>query len=301
VRHARYLSFVLAAVSAVLLIADLGRPTRFHHMLRIFKVSSPLNVGTYILTLFGMTSGALAVRQAAEDGLLPRASVPGRMARLVPVKPLTVVQGLLGLCLGGYTGLLLAATAVPLWFAGGALLGPFFLATAMASGGAALRLIGCLTNTMSREAAADIEDVETVATLTQLGLTAARGVLVPREVNRPLQRGRWAVLWNVGGIGAGMLGPLVTGMLGHFAPPRTRRMLTILSSSLAVVGALCERFALVEAGKESAKDPLAYQRMTAGAPGVARPTAEAQAKMAPRQAAEQPFQPHQVVPEVYGP
>jgi hypothetical protein len=107
------------------------------------------------------------------------------------------------------------------------------------------------------------------------------------------------VAWNVGAIGIGMLGALATGTLGRFAPPRTRRLFAILSSSLSVCGALCERFALVEAGKLSASDPIAYQRMTAGAPGVARPTAEAQAKLAPQQAWQQPFQLHQVVPEQY--
>jgi formate-dependent nitrite reductase membrane component NrfD len=299
VRHARYLSFILAPISAFLLIADLGRPSRFHHMLRVFKVTSPLNVGTYILTLFGITSGALAVRQAVDDDLLPRDSLPGRMARLVPVKPATVAHGILGLGMGGYTGLVIAATAVPLWFAGGELLGPFFLATAIASGAAALRLIGGLTNTLTTEASEDIEDVEHVASLAQIGLTAARGLLVPREVKRPLQRGVWGWMWMVGGIGAGMFGPLVLGTLGRLATPRTRSMFTIVSGTLGVIGAFCERFALVEAGKVSAMDPVAYQRMTAGAPGIARPTAEAQAKMAPPKAKEHPFQAHQVVPEVY--
>lgn len=301
VRHARYLSFALAPVSAVLLIADLGRPTRFYRMLRIVKVSSPLNLGTYILTLFGAVSGALAIRQAADDGILPPESAPGRLARLVPVKPATVAHGLLGLCLGGYTGLLLAATAVPLWFSAGVLLGPLFLATAVASGAGALRLIGGLTNTLTTEASAEIEDVEHVATLTQLGLVAAREVLVPREIKRPLRRGPWALVWNVGAIGVGMFAPLAAGTLGRLAPPRTRRLFTVLSSSLTVVGALCERFALVEAGKRSAEDPLAYQRLTAGAPGLARPSAETQGRLAPKKAAERPFQPHQVVPEMTGP
>ncbi|HKB49113.1 MAG TPA: NrfD/PsrC family molybdoenzyme membrane anchor subunit, partial [Ktedonobacterales bacterium] len=72
VRHARYVGLAIAPLCAGLLIADLGRPSRFHHMLRIFKASSPLNVGTWILSLFGVTSGVLAARQATEDGFLLR-------------------------------------------------------------------------------------------------------------------------------------------------------------------------------------------------------------------------------------
>src|SRR5579859_7819564 len=63
VRTARYLSVALAAICPLLLIIDLGRPSRFHHMLRVFKISSPLSVGTWILSVFGMLSGLLAARQ----------------------------------------------------------------------------------------------------------------------------------------------------------------------------------------------------------------------------------------------
>ena len=35
-----------------LLIVDLGRPMRFLHMLRVFKPTSPLSVGSYILSPF---------------------------------------------------------------------------------------------------------------------------------------------------------------------------------------------------------------------------------------------------------
>src|SRR5690348_9142286 len=56
VRRARYIALIVALVSPLLLILDLGRPRRFHHMLRVFKVSSPLNVGTWILFAFGLIS-----------------------------------------------------------------------------------------------------------------------------------------------------------------------------------------------------------------------------------------------------
>src|SRR6185312_7757325 len=128
VRRARYIALAAASISPVLLILDLGRPKRFHHMLRVFKVSSPLSVGTWILLAFGLTSGVQAARQAAEDNfILRRESWLGRLARLLPSKPVSLAQALLGMGLGGYTGILLAATAIPLWATAGLLLGPLFL------------------------------------------------------------------------------------------------------------------------------------------------------------------------------
>ena len=51
--------------SLYLLIADLGRPERFHYMLRVVKPSSPMSVGTWILTAYGPGSGVAAARTAA--------------------------------------------------------------------------------------------------------------------------------------------------------------------------------------------------------------------------------------------
>ncbi|GAC1455524.1 MAG: polysulfide reductase NrfD [Ktedonobacterales bacterium] len=297
VRHSRYLTMALAPVCAVLLITDLGRPMRFHHMLRVFKGSSPLSVGTWVLSGFGLVSGVLAARQAAEDSfILRRDSLPGRLARLLPSGPFTASQGLLGLALGGYTGTLLAATAVPLWAAGGVLMGPLFLSTALASGAAALKLIGTLTRTHTSEASEQIEAVETVATISQLGLVAAREVLVPQRVSAPLRTGLWGRIFQFGAVGAGMVTPMALGMLTRLASPRTRRTVSTISTCLTLAGALAERFAITEAGKVSAEDPLAYQTMTRGAPGEARPTAAQQERRAPAKARQQPFQPHQVVP-----
>lgn len=299
VRHARYLTFALAPACAALLIADLGRPTRFHHMFRVFKGSSPLNVGTWILTSFGAASGALAVHQAAEDDfIIRRESVPGRLARsLVPVKPVSAAHGLLGLALGGYTGTLIAATAVPLWSAAGWLMGPLFSATAVASGAAALRLTSRVTGTAVTAADEEIGDVEQIATLADLGIVVARELLAPPRVSEPLRRGLWGNVFKFGAVGGGMVLPAGINLALRFAGPRRRRAIGTLTSAMTLVGALAERFAITEAGKRSADDPLAYQEVTRAAPGEARPTAAQQARRAPTQSREHAFQPGQVVPE----
>ena len=86
--------------SPLLLISDLGRPERFLNMLRMFKVTSPMSVGSWILAAAGMTIAPSCVH--ALTGLFPRWA-----RRTRPV------AGVLGLPLATYTGALIANTAVP--------------------------------------------------------------------------------------------------------------------------------------------------------------------------------------------
>jgi formate-dependent nitrite reductase membrane component NrfD len=293
VRRARYIALIVALVSPLLLILDLGRPQRFHHMLRVFKVSSPLSVGTWILFAFGLTSGAQAARQAAEDNfILKRESRLGRLARLLPSKPLSLAQALLGLGMGGYTGVLLAVTAIPLLATAGLLLGPLFLATAVASGAAALALLAGLrlgrssradfSDEDDEEARADVETLATLSTATQLGLEIAREAVTPQTIGRPLRHGPWATVYRVGAVGGGMLMPLALRLPAQLRGRPVGRALSITAATLTLAGAVAERFAIVEAGMQSADDPHAYQEFTAGKVGSARPTPEQQALMAPK-------------------
>src|SRR5256714_8013213 len=101
-RRALYIGAVADAISPVLLVSDLGRPERFHHMLRVFKVTSPMNVGAWILLVNGGASNAAAVLEL--------------LGVLRPVKLLAeIVAGLFGPPLATYTGVLVADTAIPVW------------------------------------------------------------------------------------------------------------------------------------------------------------------------------------------
>src|SRR5258708_39463541 len=88
-RTGYYLSLLALLPCPPLLIKNLGRPERFLHMLRIFKVKSPLSMGTWGLVSFSLFRGLTAQNQAAHDGLLRRWSG----ARLLATLP----QGLLAL------------------------------------------------------------------------------------------------------------------------------------------------------------------------------------------------------------
>src|SRR5690242_10258728 len=58
VRDARWIAAAGAVISPALLIADLGRPSRFLNMMRVFKPQSPMSVGVW--TLLGFSAGATA-------------------------------------------------------------------------------------------------------------------------------------------------------------------------------------------------------------------------------------------------
>jgi hypothetical protein len=109
--------------SPALLISDLGRPLRFFNMLRMFKVTSPMNVGSWLLAAGG---GAIALAAAnAWTGLFPSASRVARPA-----------AALLGMPLSTYTAALVANTAVPAWHEARGILPFVFGSGAAASAGA---------------------------------------------------------------------------------------------------------------------------------------------------------------------
>ncbi|HEX7894082.1 MAG TPA: NrfD/PsrC family molybdoenzyme membrane anchor subunit [Terriglobales bacterium] len=109
VRDARYIAAAGAVISPALLMADLGRPERFLGMLRVFKPQSPMSVGAWTLVGFGS-----AVSAATFAGLLRE--------RYGPSFPLSVIENAgeaaaipFGLGLATYTGVLIGATAIPVW------------------------------------------------------------------------------------------------------------------------------------------------------------------------------------------
>ena len=244
--------FVAAAAivpCAPLLIADLGRPERFHHMLRIFKPLSPMNLGAWTLTGFTPLVLARAASHAADTGLL-RGPL-GALARLVP-RPLVELAGsLLGLTLAGYSGVLLGATNVPLW-AKSKLLGGVFMASALSSGSAAVTLQaarrGVPDATLHR-----LATVESAASLGEMAVLA--GYLAQSGTTaKPLTTGRFAPPFWLGAIGAGAVLPL---LLHRFARRRHGPILRSLSTAAAVctiIGSLALRWSIFEAGRASSED-----------------------------------------------
>ncbi|HEY3206462.1 MAG TPA: NrfD/PsrC family molybdoenzyme membrane anchor subunit [Gaiellaceae bacterium] len=112
------------ALSPVLLIADLGRPERFLNMLRVFKVTSPMSVGSWILAYSSAASSVSAFLNTI--GRLGRVSDVARTASAVSGAPLAV-----------YTATLISDTAIPVWHEARRELPFVFGSSAVASAGAA--------------------------------------------------------------------------------------------------------------------------------------------------------------------
>src|SRR5436309_89808 len=76
-RRAWLVTLAAGTASPVLLITDLGRPERFLKMLRVFKVTSPMSVGSWVVSASGMTAAVATAHELL--GLFPRV---GRLAGL---------------------------------------------------------------------------------------------------------------------------------------------------------------------------------------------------------------------------
>lgn len=121
---ARLLAAGGAAVSPPLLIADLGRPQRFHHMLRVFKPTSAMSVGSWILAAFSTA--------ATSAGAL---TLLGRFPRLRALAD--AAAAVFGVPMATYTGALVADTSIPAWHEARRELPLLFGSSAAASAGAA--------------------------------------------------------------------------------------------------------------------------------------------------------------------
>jgi formate-dependent nitrite reductase membrane component NrfD len=248
VRSASYLALGLAALSPALLISHLGRPERFHHMLRIVKLKSPMSVGVWALLTFSGAATASAAEQLARDSFLPR-WVGGIFPRAL-TRPLL---GLFGALMCGYTGVLLSATAIPVWAKGKRHIPAFSVcsgvAGACAMNAAALALSGGPERTIRK-----LERLELFASLAEATLLGDFKRHAG-ELGAPMFEGqRGAKLRNVTVIG----GIAVPALLN--ALPLFNRWKTVATSLLTLAGAFVLRETLIEAGKSSADDPRAASR-----------------------------------------
>jgi Polysulphide reductase, NrfD len=235
--RAHWASAIGDTLSAGLLIHDLGRPSRFLNMLRVFRPTSPMSLGSWLLAASG-ASNALAVVACGRGGALD--AIGGAAGH---------VGGALGMPLAGYTAVLLADTAVPIWQGGRRALPILFMGSAVDSAGT---LLGALRLDRRSQAAA-----HRYAILGKV-VTLAAGIALEREVTRagrvqePLHRGLSGALWW----GARAL---TVASLAAALGPR-RRWLRMAGAALGTAGAIGMRFAIAEAGKASARDPRAVFR-----------------------------------------
>jgi polysulfide reductase-like protein len=219
-------------VSPALLVSDLGRPGRFLNMLRLFKVTSPMSVGSWVLA-----GSSLTTTIAAADAWT--GVVPAHVAR-----PARGLAAALGLPLATYTAALVANTAVPVWHEARRTLPFVFAAGAATSAGAAALL------TTPPEAAAPARRLAVGG--------AVSGIAATEVMTRRL--GPLGAPYGSGAAGRLKRAALALSAAGAgiVAGPGARsRPAAMAGGALLLGGALCERWSVFRAGFQSAADPQA--------------------------------------------
>jgi hypothetical protein len=256
-RRAWLVTLAAGTASPALLIADLGRPERFLNMLRVFKITSPMSVGAWVVAATGSSVGLATASEAL--GTLPRV---GRAAR--------AASGLLGLPMATYTAALVANTAVPAWHEARRELPFLFAASAAASAGAAAAAVTPAPDAgPARRLAAGGAAVE----------LAVAGLMKRRlgELAEPYRNGRAGRLARAAGA-LSAAGALLLGVRGG------KRPFAIGGAAALLAGSLLERWAVFEAGHASASDPrytVAPQRARLRSLAPARDRDDAKATPAP--------------------
>jgi Polysulfide reductase len=227
-RRAWIASFVGMAASPPLLIKDLGRPERFLNMLRVFKPTSPMSMGSWILSAFGASVPLVLAHELT--GAFPRLDRLGRLG-----------AGLFGPPLATYTAVLVADTAIPVWHEARRELPFVFAGSAGASAGAAAAVL-----TPARFAG----PARRLAIAGAVLETAATQVMEHRlgELAEPYRSGRAGTL-------AKAAKTLTTGGAALMAWRGRRRPAAVAAGSMLLAGAVCERWTVFRAGFQSAADP----------------------------------------------
>ena len=221
------------SLSAVALVHDLGRPERFASMLRVFKPSSPMSVGSWLLAGYGPVAGAAAVSEVT--GILPGAGLAA-----------TLGAGLLGPAIATYTAALICDTAVPAWHEGYREM-PYVFAgsAASAAGGLGLLAVHPADAEPARNLAVLGATVELIAKrqlLARLARSGGQSLAEPYETGTTGAILRLAEFLTAGALAGAVLG-------------RNSRAVSALSGASLVAASAMTRFGIFEAGMASARDP----------------------------------------------
>jgi formate-dependent nitrite reductase membrane component NrfD len=221
------------------LIHDLGRPERFHHMLRVAKPTSPMSMGTWALAAYGPLMGIAAASEVLPGWL--RGTVPGRIVDAA-ARPAGLAAAAIAPAVASYTAVLLSQTAVPAWHESHPELPFIFTASAAASAGGLGMIVAPVSEASpARRFAMFGAIVELAASRrleNRLGLVGE--VFRTGEASRYLERASTLTA-------AGVLGSMLLG--------RRSRLAALASGVALLAGGFYERLGLLHAGIQSTKDP----------------------------------------------
>jgi len=216
------------SLSAVALVHDLGRPERFVNMLRVFKPSSPMSVGSWLLSAYGPMAGAAAVSDVT--GILPAAGTAA-----------TLGAGLLGPAIATYTAALICDTAVPAWHEGYREM-PYVFAGSAASAAGGLGLLAVHP--------ADAEPARRLAVIGAAVELIAKRQLLARldDLAEPYEAGTTGAILRLAQF-------LTAGALAGAVLGRRNRVVSALAGASLLAASALTRFGVFEAGMASARDP----------------------------------------------
>ncbi|HZL37167.1 MAG TPA: NrfD/PsrC family molybdoenzyme membrane anchor subunit [Tepidisphaeraceae bacterium] len=263
-RTATYTSFAALLPCAPLLIKDLGDPKRFHHMLRVWKPGTPMNLGSWTLTGFGAACTAAVLREYLKSA---PAAERGALAKIADGTLLLISDAAgvpLALMLAGYTGVLLSCTSNPIWCRN-PWLGPMFTASAIGTGAAAASL--ALSAAGGRESSPDsashkaIEAIDSAANVAEAAMLG--GYLKSLGKNaKPLTTGPYArhTWFGFAGLAASEIFKNLP------VRGRARKWASLAGAAVGLASGYSLRWAIVHTGKPAASDPNAARRTSL--PGV---------------------------------
>jgi formate-dependent nitrite reductase membrane component NrfD len=226
----RRFAFLGSTVGSGLLTYDLGKMFRFVYMLRVFRPSSPMSVGSWSLAGTGMLSTMSLL-----------------LGQNKAARPFALGTAAGGLMLAGYTGVLMGNTANPLWQGRRRILPILFTASSVASTAGALEMLD-----LNKREEKVVRRFGLVGKIGEIASMVAmeRETSIHPEVARGMKEGKGGALWKSAEafVGAGLVLNLIPGK----APWKRK-----LGGTLTTIGAVCLRFALLESGKQAARAPHA--------------------------------------------
>ena len=226
-RAAYPVALVLLLTDLVMLVLDLGDPLRFHHMLRVFKPSSPMSLGTWSLTVYSLPLTLIVAIEASQAfGLLPSGSIA-----LEWIRRSAVIFGLLP-AFGSlaYKGVLFSTSSQPGW-KDARWLGGWMASSALLLGCAELLALSVLTG--HERAAAALRTVAVVLLLLNL-IPSGLLFLELRETLSRIYRDRQIHLALASTVAGATLIPLILLLVGDGAPWLLGAVSFILAGNLAI-------------------------------------------------------------------
>jgi formate-dependent nitrite reductase membrane component NrfD len=227
IRVGYVLSLLLVMVCGILLILDLGVPTRFLNMLGTFKFWDPMSIGAWMLGVFGLFAFVSSVLSL----------VGGESAARLR-RRLSLVGTLAGFFLAAYTGVLLSNSALPFW-SDTRLMGALFLASGASTGMAAISLLMFLSGEGAGEGFRKIKRADRFAMIFELIVLALLLALLGSAA-APITTGRLAPLFWGGLVVLGLLVPLALDLVGSKI-----KALGAVAAALVLVGGFILRYVIV--------------------------------------------------------